>query len=655
MTCSKIGCFLLCLEVLVATGCGQKKEASQTNEASESSEANESNESDQTKDNALIVAGDIFAQDVIHEVQITLPPSQWEHLLATAQDEQYTVADVTIDGEHIDTTGLRFKGDWGSLYNCFNEANELICPRLSMKLKFSEYLKEQRFQGMKRLNLHGMQQDETMLAEYLGYDLYRSMGIMTARTAYAEVFINGENQGIYGLVEQIDGRFTQNRFGDNGDGYLYKESWPNMSTSEYWNQGIKTHEETATHADIIALSNALQNATDETLPQVLSTWIDVDYMLKYIAVNEAINNWDGITMWYPQFDGSSGYFNHNFYWYQEESRPYFWLFPWDLDYTFMSHSWNGNPPRWNDLTVNCDEPVYMPESGHLVMPPSCDPLIRGLALLGKEPFAAAADELLTNYFNQSVLNKKIDAAVALLTEAVKRDPKRTMASWMAEVNQLKGRIPILVDRLIQMKDGVPLAACYLEKDSINDFETATTTGIHMSTFQMGNTETSAQIYINETAPLNGTKDFRMDIEFFDDGETTWYQWALENLPISGQNDFSQLQGIRLKVLSDATRDFSISLRSRLSSSEGSWQWSTTASATPQTLELSVDDLGYPSWWTGAQIDLDVLLKNLSSIQLLVFPNSVGINGLLAAPENAFIQFDDIEFVFAPTDTDTETK
>ena len=43
----------------------------------------------------------------------------------------------------------------------------MICPRLSMKVEFSECDRQQRFYGLKRLNFHGYRYDDSRIKERL--------------------------------------------------------------------------------------------------------------------------------------------------------------------------------------------------------------------------------------------------------------------------------------------------------------------------------------------------------------------------------------------------------------------------------------------------------------------------------------------------------
>ena len=100
----------------------------------------------------------VFPQDRILQVDVSLPDGAWEALIANAQQEQYTSADVTIDGQPLGTVGLRFKGEY-SLWSCVDATGKLICDKLSLKMKFTEYDPDKRFYGLKRLNFNNLVDD----------------------------------------------------------------------------------------------------------------------------------------------------------------------------------------------------------------------------------------------------------------------------------------------------------------------------------------------------------------------------------------------------------------------------------------------------------------------------------------------------------------
>ena len=171
-------------------------------------------------------ATDLFNYHHVPMFDVYLPPGAWENLKINARDEEYTEAFACFEGSDIGRVGIRFKGSYGSLYNCFDENGKNICRKLSMKIKFDEYDPNNRFFGLSRLNFHGNRYDDTYLRERLAYDLFHEMGIAAPRTAWAMLRVNNEFQGLFGMVEQVDGCFIADRWPDNPDGNLYKEAWP---------------------------------------------------------------------------------------------------------------------------------------------------------------------------------------------------------------------------------------------------------------------------------------------------------------------------------------------------------------------------------------------------------------------------------------------
>jgi len=171
-------------------------------------------------------AAALFGADKIPTFDMYLPAEDWEKLKIHARDEIYVQAQACFEGKAVGLVGLRFKGSYGSLYDCFDAAGNNTCRKLGMKVKFDEYEPSQHFYGLKHLNFHGYHWDDSYMKERLSYDLYRAMGIVAPRAAWALLRVNDDPQGLFGMVEEIDGRFTKDRWPDDGDGNLFKELWP---------------------------------------------------------------------------------------------------------------------------------------------------------------------------------------------------------------------------------------------------------------------------------------------------------------------------------------------------------------------------------------------------------------------------------------------
>jgi spore coat protein CotH len=383
----------------------------------------------------------VFPQDRILQVALTLPTGAWEKLIKNAALEQYVSADVTIDGQSLGSVGLRFKGEY-SLWSCVDDTGELNCDKLSLKMKFTEYDPQKRFYGLKRLNFNNLVDEAAIVRETISYKVYRDMGIIAPRTSFAVVTVNGQSQGLYTVVEEVDGRFTDDRF-KQGDGNLFKEAWPGQTDSGYFSSHLENNQETATFDRFQSFATEMLGAADEQLPTTLGKWMDLDYLMTYMAVDYAIANWDGVTTFYC---GSWGCTNHNYYVYQEETQPKFWLIPWDLNATLMVEHWLGNPPPWDELDVDCATYIPGKDPDTQTKPASCDPMIRALAL-NRDGYHAAVKRVLEEGFVPERLNAQIDEIVKRVTPAVEVDPFLSLSRMSGSISWTKGQILKLRERL----------------------------------------------------------------------------------------------------------------------------------------------------------------------------------------------------------------
>lgn len=383
----------------------------------------------------------VFPQNRVLNIEVTMAADAWTNLISTATQEVWSTAYVTIDGQSVGTIGIRPKGAY-SLDSCI-EGGQLVCDKLSLKLKFNEVDSEGRFYGLKKLALNKTLDGGALFMESLAYRVFRDFGITAPRTSYATVAVNGEPLGIYTVVEVVDGRFTDRHFPD-GNGNLYKEAWPDRTDNANFASALETNEDTATNEAFIAFATDMLAANDATLPQTLAKYMDVTSILDYMAVDYAIANWDGITTFYA---GSWGQTNHNYYMYQHEKEARFTLIPWDLNATFFLDHWLGDIQRWDTLDADCDAWVLNEDSTDLyTVPASCDPMIRAIAL-SKPGYHDSVRRLLKELFVVESLSAKIDAYVAQLSEAIKSDPFVTSGEMTGGAAYIKGMLPVLRTRL----------------------------------------------------------------------------------------------------------------------------------------------------------------------------------------------------------------
>ncbi len=84
----------------------------------------------------------------------------------------------------------------------------------SLKLHFARHddAGPRSFRGLKKLALHNLAYDPSAIREWLAYTLMRRLGQPAPRVAWATVRVNGEDKGLYGVIEPYDERFLADHF-----------------------------------------------------------------------------------------------------------------------------------------------------------------------------------------------------------------------------------------------------------------------------------------------------------------------------------------------------------------------------------------------------------------------------------------------------------
>lgn len=388
----------------------------------------------------------VFDPSAVHVYQLSLDPERWAALQRDARDEQYTEADLSAAGRSLGRVGLRFKGGLGTLVSCFDDDGTPRCEKLSMKLKFDEYLPEQRFFGLKRLNFNSMLFEDTLMHERLAYRVYREMGVVAPRSAHARLIINGEDWGLFSLVEDIDGRFTDQHFA-GGDGNLYKEAWPGNADDALLSSALQTNEDVAEHSGFRQFQADLLAAPAAELPAVAERYLDVDALLAYLAVDQSITNWDGVTAFFCNGDSCE---NHNYYWYQDEAAPRFTLIPWDLDNTFEASPLVGVPALF-EAPADCAQ--RFEAMGRTLRAPACDRLLQALVAAGDGRYVAQLDRLLEGPFAPGTIEGWIDEIEAQLAPEVLTDARGPDPStFEAAVGRLRGALEELREAVMVERD-----------------------------------------------------------------------------------------------------------------------------------------------------------------------------------------------------------
>lgn len=408
----------------------------------------------------------LFADDAIPTFEIEISEENLEFLDSSPAREEYVEAVFLFEGERVEPVGLRYKGGIGSFIGCVegNPGNFLdtsgrkTCPKLGMKISFNEYDRAGRWKGLKKLQLHAMLRDPSLLREKLAYGLFREFGVAASRVNHARLVINGAYAGLFALVEELDSRFLDSRFDDieGGEGNLYKDAWPGRDSEQAYVGALRTNERDSNvnHRTMVTFGEQFQAALargPDEVDRVVDAWVELDYALRFVAADRAIGHDDGplhIFSFGPVGSAWSGAsFNHNFYWYAALEEQILWPIPWDLDNTFNAPGFLLEiDVQWNDLDAEC---VLMTANNLPFLslppyvPPSCDPLIASWARR-RDAYRAIVEELLDGPFSPAAVEARLDRWVSLLAPNVAEDAATgfgpSPAVWSGRVDSLRSLV-----------------------------------------------------------------------------------------------------------------------------------------------------------------------------------------------------------------------
>lgn len=332
-----------------------------------------------------------FPQDAVNTLEITMTASQWAGIREDMKslygydfggrsggggsfpddDPNYVALSLKYNGKLWKKTGFRLKGN-STLASAWGSGNYKLPFRLKMNEWEDTYpaIKNQRFFGFKEMSFSPGRSDPSLIREKSTADILRLAGIPAARTAFYRVFIDfGQGLkycGVYTMVEVIDDTMVKDQFGeDKGNIYKPESALRTFVEAEFEKKNNKTSAFTDVQSLMAALNSPLRTSDAATWRSNLEAVFNVSHFLKWLAVNNAIVNWDVY-----------GSIAHNYYLYNSPTARLTWI-PWDHNEAMtgspgitgttggggqggrgMSLSMNEAGIAWPLIRYLADDPVY---------------------------------------------------------------------------------------------------------------------------------------------------------------------------------------------------------------------------------------------------------------------------------------------------------
>jgi hypothetical protein len=359
----------------------------------------------QSKGQTIPEFGPVFPQNEVASIYITVDPDSLDWMISNLENEHEFPATFVYESQSlIDTVslvGLRLRGN-----------TSLNAAKKSFKISFNTFDAGGDWQNLEKLNLLATVNDPSLMRSKLSHDLFRKMGIAAARTSYTRLYINNEYRGVYLNVEQIDEEMASNYFDNQGDGNLYKCTYPadlvfiSNNPDDYqfalWGElhyDLKTNEYLDDYSDLAEFIATLNNTPAANLRCALPAKFNVSEYLKIAAIDVLLGHWDNHI-----------FLKNNFYLYHDQLTDKIRFIPYDLDNTlgidWINIDWTSRS-IYNWSMDGEERPLYTR-------------LMQNTAY--RSLFSSHIDALCSTYFQPDSIAQQIEHWQNLLQPHIAEDP-----------------------------------------------------------------------------------------------------------------------------------------------------------------------------------------------------------------------------------------
>jgi spore coat protein CotH len=220
--------------------------------------------------------------------------SDWEQELAAFYHTDVEVAaTLTVDGRTYRDVGVSFRGN-----NSFTAVPEGLKRPLSLTIDF---VHDQDLLGHRSLNLLNANQDPTFLRSVVYLDIARDY-IPAVKANFTRVVINGESWGVYVNQQTFSKEFlrealnatkgTRWKSPNNSVGGGFSYLGDDIALYRRWYE-MKGADDPAAWRALVHATRVLNETPPGELAAALAAVMDVDEVLRFLAIDVALVNGDG--------------------------------------------------------------------------------------------------------------------------------------------------------------------------------------------------------------------------------------------------------------------------------------------------------------------------------------------------------------------------
>jgi len=236
----------------------------------------------------------LYDASALRTVFIEFADADWEAELQELWHTDVEVpATVIVDGRTYRDVGLSFRGN-----NSFTG----VPPGLKRPLSLTfDLVHDQKLLGHNSLNLLNSNQDASFLRSVLYLDIARQY-IPAQQANFVRVVINGESWGVYVNQQTFSKEFLREHFGtaqgtrwkspNNSVGGGFSYLGDSVSLYRRWYE-MKGDDNEAAWRALVNATRILRETSLDQLPAAIEAVMDVDAVLKFLALDVALVNGDG--------------------------------------------------------------------------------------------------------------------------------------------------------------------------------------------------------------------------------------------------------------------------------------------------------------------------------------------------------------------------
>jgi hypothetical protein len=382
--------------------------------------------SDKGPPDRAMAADAFFNLSIVHRIDITVSAAEWADFMRehanTALDPLWRQADFKIDGVAFSKVG----------YKSFGFGSRLFGPnKPNLSLDLNKYVAGQSINGLTRMRIKNNGQDPSGLRQAITYEAMRAAGVGAPRAGFVEVFVNGENYGIFTVEEPFTSSFVLERTGnDNGPAYEADDckgfvAPPGGCANLPANFSRSFNPLAGAGEDLVAMCNVMNGPVEQFMAGI-APLVDLPQWVTSIAAATAVAG---------DYDGFSTNGN-NYRLYHNTANNKMLLYMFGPDVTYDSEYLPFPDPLKPAPAEDCQ--MRNPSYKDLFL----EKLLATPA--GLDMYTQAVKKLRGGVMSPAVIKQRVDALWALVGARVVADPKRDKAPPDPETS--KERIKIFMDQ-----------------------------------------------------------------------------------------------------------------------------------------------------------------------------------------------------------------